>query len=276
MRYVYFFIALALLTSCNPNSKKADSSQSVVSSDSLTAQEAEYLNTRDAYIEQFKPFEKTWNDSLSKVHSEAMADLEVKLRKVLSDSKFSSQGKINLETLINELGFGMLDGLWLEKDSMRIFYTSKNLFLNYFKSQGVGAIKPESLDGVFNCAFASDAYILDFTQIKISSAKVIEAYGMVGLGGQDIGPFPPQLFLAFASTDKYIYLIQKFLDPPIKQLPQCKAVWDSFGPESEMSSAKRDTAFEHYRKCYQRELANDPQFEAIQKQLESMVKYLEP
>lgn len=277
MKYAYIFFSLALLTSCNSNSKKTESDKSVISSDSLTDKEAAYLKTRDAYIEQLKPFEKNWNNnSASKANSKALLELEIRIQEILKDSRYSGQGKINLETLIPSVGFGLLDGLSFEKDSMRIFYTSKNLFLNYYKAHNAGALTPENLDGLFNCAFASDAFILDFTHIKIPSTKSTEAYGMVALGGQDIVLYPPQLFLAYVSTDKYIYLIQKYLDPPSKLLPQCKAVWDSFGPESKMSPTKRDSAFAQYRKCYQAELASDPQFPAIKKQLESMVKYLEP
>jgi hypothetical protein len=277
MKYVYFFVALALLTSCNPNSKKTESSQSVISNDSLTAQEAEYLKTRDTYIEQFKQFEKSpYNDSVSNANSQALLNLEARLREILKGSRYSGQGKINLEVLIPSLGFGMLDGLWFEKDSMRIFYTSKNLFLKYFNSTKIENLIPENLEVTFQTAFASDAFIMDCSHIKISSAKSTAAYGMVGLGGQDIGPYPPQILFAFVSTDKFVYLSQKFLKEPIKQLPQCKSVWDSFGARPQMSIAEQDTAFVHFCKCYQKELSSDPQFESIQKQLESMVMYLEP
>ena len=277
MKYAYFFITLALLSSCNPNSKKSKSDESVISLDSLTDKEVEYLKIRDVYIEQFKPFERSpYSDSLSKVHSEALLDLEIRLQEILKDSRYTGQGKINLEVLIPSMGFGMMDGLWFEKDSMRIIYTSKNLFLDYFKARSIESLMPEGLEGVFQCAYASNSYILDFSHIKISSSKSNAAYGMVGLGGQDTGPYPPQFLFTFVSNDKYIYLIQRLLKKPVKELPQCKSVWDSFGKESLMSMAERDTAFLHFCKCYQIELSSDPQFKGIQKQLESMVKYVEP
>jgi hypothetical protein len=185
----------------------------------------------------------------------------------------------------------MLDGLWVEKDTFRIFYTSKNLFLKYFNTRQIEKL---TLDVTFQSAFASDAFIIDCTHIKISSTKNTDAFGMVGLGGQMTGPFPPQLLLAFVSTDKYVYLAQKFLNEPIKQLPQCKSIYEGINAEAQKygeqyrASNLQDTAainkqfkleevaFTKYCECYRKELPSDSQFEAIQKQLESMVKYLEP
>src|SRR5258708_18737043 len=157
MKYVYFFIALALLSSCNPKSKKSDLDESVITSDSLTDKEAEYVKTRNSYIKQIEQLPKSKvADSLFKMNTNGLSDLEVKLREILKDSKYSTQGKINLETLVSELGFGMLDGLWFEKDSMRIFYTSKNLFLKYFKANQVEVLMPENLDATFQSAFFPD------------------------------------------------------------------------------------------------------------------------
>src|SRR5258708_824921 len=151
MKYAYFFIALALLTSCNLNSKKRDSNESATASDSLTDKEAEYLKTRDAYIEQFKPLQKAGLDTLDRMDDRALLDLERRLQEILKDSKYSTQGKNNLITLQGYLGFGMADGLSFEKDSMKIFYTSKNLFFNYYK--GVNKLEmltPDDLPNIFH------------------------------------------------------------------------------------------------------------------------------
>jgi len=167
MKLAYFFIALSLLSGCNLNCK-SQSKESIISSNRLTNKETEYLKTRDAYIAQFKPFEKSWNnDSVSKLHSAALLDLEVKIKEVLKGSHFSGQGKINLETLIPSLGFGMLDGLWFKKDSMRIFYTSKNLFARNFN---VSELIPEVLEAVYQNAFFDNATVENYLTFKISSS----------------------------------------------------------------------------------------------------------
>jgi hypothetical protein len=292
MKYAYFFIALALLSSCNPNSKKSKSDESAIASDSLTDKEAAYFKTRDAYVEQFKPFEKSsYSDSLSKAHSEALLDLEIRLQEILKDSRYTGHGKINLETLIPSMGFGMMDGLWFEKDSMRIFYTSKNLF---FKNFNVSELTPEVFAIVYQNAFFDNAGVESYFTTKISSSKNIEAYGTVGLVTQMDGNFPPNNLFVFVSTDKFVYLIVKEVSGKIKDLPHCKAIGDSINAEAKKygqhyrASNLRDTAalnkqfklekvaFNKYLMCYQKELPSDPQFAAIQKQLESMVKYLEP
>ncbi len=95
--------------------------------------------------------------------------------------------------------------------------------------------------------------------MKISSPKNIDAYVMMGQAGNMSGPSPPDHLFALVSAEKYIYIVKKQLKESIKELPQCKAAWDSIG------FGKFDIAFEHYRKCYQKELSSDLQFEAIQK-----------
>ncbi|HCW07592.1 MAG TPA: hypothetical protein DGG95_09550 [Cytophagales bacterium] len=275
MKYLGFLLALTFLSSCNQNSKKNEQDISVISSDSLTDKEADYLKTRDAYIEQFKPLQKAGLDTLNKMEDRAMHDLEVRLREILKDSKYSAQGNISLVTLLGYLGFGMLDGLSFEKDSMRIDYTSKNLFVNYFGINPSGKLSPNELETIFNKGILWDAFTTNFFQTKIISQKDVNAYGMIGQVGNMSGPSPPQTLFALVATDKYVYIIKKEVKPKVKELLQCKEVWDSFGTEVQRSVEKYDTAFEHYRRCYQKEFKNDPQFESIKKQLEVMVKYIE-
>ncbi len=290
MKYAYFLLALALLSSCNVNSKKSKSDESVISSDSLTDKEAEYLKTRDAYIEQFKLFERSpYSDSLSKVHSEALLDLEIRLQEILKDSRYTGHGKINLETLIPSMGFGMMDGLWFEKDSLRMFYISKNLFLNYF-NVNMNNLTNDDLAVIFQSAFFDNAGVFNFAHTRINE----NAIGAVALVTQMTSPFPPYTMFAIVSKGDFIYLIERQFKKPIVELPKCKSISDSIIAEAEKqgdryrASNLQDTAalnkrhkldelaFSKHCECYQKELANDPQFEAIQKQLESMVKYLEP
>src|SRR5258706_6175447 len=280
MKYSYFFIGLALLNSCNVNSKKSKLVESVISSDSITDKEAEYLKTRDAYIEQFKPLQKAGLDTLDRMDDRARLHLEGMLHEILKDSKFSRQGKNNLITLQGYLGFGMMDGLSFEKDSMKIFYTSKNLLFDYSKFNGsihqLDKLTSDDLPHIFHWTVLSDAFVTNFSSMKLASSKNIDAYVMIGQVGNMSGPGPPQNLFALASDGQFVYVIEKELKAQINELPQCKAVWDSFGTEVQTSVEKYDTAFEHYRKCFQKDLPTDPQFVAIQKQLESMVKYLEP
>jgi len=221
MKYAYFFIALALLSSCTLNQKNHESIQFINSSDSLTAQEAEYLKTRDAYIEQFKPLQKARLDTLGKMDDRALLDLEKKLKEILKDAKYSGQGKINLETLQGYLGFGMLDGLAFEKDSMRIFYTTKSLFVKYFN---IKEFNSEAFGGVFHSAFFSDAAVEPYFSMKMNSIKKAEAYGTVGFVTQMSGPYPPNHLFVLVSTEKYVYMNCKEI--LMEDLPNCKAPWD--------------------------------------------------
>jgi hypothetical protein len=270
MKYAYFFIALALLSFCNSKSRKNESDESISSSDSLTTKEAEYLITRDSYIKQFEPLQKTGLDTIDRMDDRALLDLERSLQEILKDSKYSTQGKINLRTLRGYLGFGMADGLYFEKDSMRIFYTSKNLFKEYYKGvDQLEKLTPDDLPNIFQWTVLTDVFVTNFFSKKIVYTKNIIAYVMIGQTGNMSGPGPPDHLFALISADKYVYVITKTPKEPIKELPQCKAIGDSIG------KIEFDTLFEHYRKCYLKNLPSDPQFERIKKQLESMVKYLE-
>jgi len=219
MMYRYFFIALALLSSCNPNSKKTESDQSD-SEDIFTEQEVQYLKTRDAYIEQFKPLQKAGLDTLDRMDDRARLHLEEMLHEILKDSKYSTQGKNNLVTLQGYLGFGMADGLYFEKDSMTIFYTSKNLFLDYYKGRinRLNILDSNDLPLIFQWTVLKYAFTTNFFSMKIDSQKNDEEYVMIGQTGNASGPSPPDHLFALVVARKYVYIITKNINQTIKEL----------------------------------------------------------
>jgi len=265
----------------------------------LTANELEYLKLRDRYIKYFQSDAiKEIDDKIDKQESDSLIELEKRLHGILNDCRLNSitkEGKINLETLFGEMGFGMLDGLVATKDSMRIFCTSRNLFFDYFKK---GKIPPldnlttENLENLFNSAFSTDAHITNFYSSKIPAQNNIQVYGMVGMYAQDIGLFLPDHAFIFLADDNFIYMADKPLKQPVKQIPECKSIWDSINSESQKAlqiyddSQLKDTAsfnkYEHldglayaeYCSCFQRELKKDSQFEEIQKEIDKIVQYI--
>jgi len=108
------------------------------------------------------------------------------------------------------------------------------------------------------------------------------------------GPFPPNHLFVFVSKNKFVYLIAKEVNEKINELPKCKFIGDSIIAEGQKYGERyrasklqdtaainkqfnlREVAFNKCLECYQKELAKNPQFEAIKNRLESMVKYLEP
>ncbi len=268
-----------------------------------TNKELEYFNVRDNYINYFKNISvinRDWTKT-DKQDKDSLLVLEKKLREVLKGSKIDSvvrYGKINLETLQQDLGFGMLDGLVLNKyssNSLQIFVTSKELFFDYFKSQQINSIDnltPRQLDDILT-SLVSDAHSTVFYSEKISSTNSNQVYGGIETIAQDFGRFTPDIIFALKSNGNYIYIIQKYLDKPINGMKDCQAIYDSIYSDSEkhfmtyQASNLQDTtafnkiiqlevtAWEKYCECYQKNFRNDKQFELILKQIINIVQYVE-
>ena len=261
---------------------------------SQTASEQKYLKARDSYIKYFSS--KDWNDFFFEQEKDSLDDLEKKLRDVMKDSPIhNTTAKINLETLFEGIGFGMLDGLTFHNDSLRIFYTTKNLFMQYFHDRRLNKIDlltPEELENIFQSTFYSDAALTNFTFLKISQAIDVQAYGMVGTVAQDIGPLLPQYILVFISKGNFIYMIEKDIKNQISEIPACKSVWESNYLKSENNfkeyqqsnlkdtlAIKRDfnaeeLAWDQYCECYRKKLSTTAQFIIIKKQMDTMVHYI--
>lgn len=303
MKYKYLIIALILFASCSSGGKKKHPHHTNTPGPVISGKDHQndkvlaYLKRRDDYIKRFKKLQYTdSDDSLYKSDSLALIDLQKRLRKILKNSQYSSKGEINLQTLIVEMGFGMLDGLTFKKDSMFICYTTKQLLFDYFKNIKVGPLNdldPKNLEAIFNGAYGDDVGITNFSYIKIPSEKDIQAYGMVAVVGQDIGPFLPNYLYVLVSKGNYIYMAEKPLKQSIKQLPKCISIWDSIGSGSQKSdenyrkSDLQDTvaasrsdhlenvAWTKYCDCFQKEFKKDSQFKEIRSQLIKMSNFLE-
>jgi hypothetical protein len=268
-----------------------------------TNKELEYLKVRDNYIRYFKDI-SVINRDLTKIDrqdNDSLIVLEKILREVLKGSKIDSvvsYGKINLETLQQDLGFGMLDGLVLNKyssNSLQIFVTSRALFFDSFKSQKINSIDnltPRQLDDILT-ALVSDAHATVFYSEKISSTKSNQVYWGIETISQDIGRYTPDIIFTLISNGNYIYIIQKYLDKPINGIKDCQAIYDSIYSKSEnyfmtyQASNLQDTtafnkkiqlevtAWEKYCDCYQKNFRNDMQFDPILKQIKNIVQYVE-
>jgi hypothetical protein len=267
-------IVLTLFLSCNSKS----STDSI--KNELTKEELEYLQKRDEYIDRLQRIQNrksaTGNsDSLYKAERRAMSELEGKLKVILKDSRFSDKGKINLETLLGYLGFGLLDGLSFDKDSLQIFYTSKNLFFKYFQitDDQFDRLSPAVFENVFQSAYQFDAHLTNFSFVRLHSTDNVKAYGMVAELAQITGRFTPQFIYVLVSIGDFVYIAQKELKEPIKEIPRCISVWDSI--VSKHSQPVDDDVFEKYCNCYRKDLINDSQFPAILRQLQSMASYLQ-
>ena len=297
-------LTLGFISACNLSNNKTNSiSRLPTEQDSVgqTNKELEYLKVRNSYVQYFKKNYENNPDwtTIDKQDNDSLLVLEKMLREILKDAGIDSivrYGKINLETLTPELGFGMLDGLVLNKySSPQIFVTSKTLFFDYFKSQQINSIQnltSKQLDDIFS-ALISDARATVFYSEKISSNKNSEVYGSIVKIGQDIGRFPPDNIFVLVANGDYIYIIQKYLDKPINEISECQAIYDSIYIDSQKyfdvyrasnltdkaainkTFELEETAWNKYCECYQKNFKSDKQYDSVLKQIEKIVQYVE-
>ncbi len=279
------------------------SCDSVDKSGQQTTNDREYLTTRNNYIRHFKNLVgKIVDDKLYEQDTDSLLVLEKKLRDILEGSRINNitqDGKINLKTLIDGMGFGMLDGLMVNKDSLRIFCTSKYLFNEYFNQYfeknkinkfDYRAIK--NIEDIFNSVFYSDAHITNFTSIKTPVQNNIQGSGFVGVVAQCEGLFLPEYLYIFFVDDNFIYMTEERLKQPLRQIPKCKSIWDSTYLKAQeffeiyRASKLNDTtaihkqfqleqlAWDKYCNCFQNELKYDNQFNSIMTQTNKTFQYI--
>jgi hypothetical protein len=293
--------------SCNLSDKKTPPTTSSTSSlesniknpKSYRDKEIEYLKVRNKYIKYFE--NSPDEDKSYKQNEDSLLVLDKMLKEILKDSqteKFINKGSINLETLLNEQGFGMLDGIILNKEYPNYFktvVTSKGLFFEYFKSEPISSLDnltSKKLSLIFN-SIISEASTTIFYSEKIHSKKYNNVYGCIGTVSQDIGPFSPDHIFVLIANEDYVFLIGKYTDKPLKENIQCQAIYDSITLISKKhqetyraSNLKNKTAFnkhieleetawKKYCECYHNNFKNDNIYNDVHKQLEKIVRDFE-
>jgi hypothetical protein len=266
------------------------------------SQELKYLKTRDSYIEYFKKM-TTKNPDWTKVdrqNNDSLLVLEKLLKEILKNSIVKG-GKINLETLVGELGFGNLDGLVLNKnnvvrDSTQVFVTTKTLFLEYFKKAQINSIdnlSKEQLDDIFTSAFGGgEAHATTFSIVEKTLKKDSQTYGCIGSFGQESGEAAaPDCIFVLASKGIFIYIFLEYLDTSIIELRECKSTSDSLYSQShkyeklyDESNPKdkslinkavdfQEVAWKQYCECYQNNLKDEAVFDKIRNQVIKVMQY---
>lgn len=269
-----------------------------------TNQELKYLKTRDNYIEYFKKVTSNNPDwtKVDKQNIDSLLVLEKLLKEILKNS-IAEKGKINLETLVEELGFGNLDGLVsnrnnVVRDSAQVFVSTKTLFFDYFKNTQINSIdylSREQLDNIFTFAFGGgEAHATTFSIVEKSFTKDSRTYGCIGSFGQESGEAAaPDCILVLVSKGNFIYIILEYLDISIKELRECKSISDSLYSQSHKyeklynESNPKDkslinksvffleSSYKQYYECYQKNLRDKVVFEKIKNQVINVMKYAE-
>ena len=260
--------------------------------------EEKYFETRDNFIRQFEKASVPI-DVLDKKDQHALAELESQLKPIIGPvnvAGFPKEGKINLETLQQDYGFGQVDGLRFSAKEEYLFVTTDNILKKYLAGQ------PElpkdlaelSKTGEFYVrAITAEAAVTYFAEIPVKSANeksYVRAF--LGLTAQDIGPFIPKDIFVFVTNGNRILAVQSPAATVITEIPECRNEWERFAKKSSdamevsrSSGSKNQKAsdesvqyeeqgFEAYHRCYEREAKNQKFFASLEKQAQSIVDRL--
>jgi hypothetical protein len=233
------------------------------------ALEDQYFATRDSYIQKFSA---TTSDSFTD-NQNALEILEQKIKTIIGPVNiegFSGKGEINLETLYNELGFGMLDGVvYRSKDASLVVTTSR--ILNRYLSDGKYTAKDLATlaedEGFYTAALFSDVAVSLYTPIPlIKNNNTDSVYAYIGLIAQDIGPFLPDRIFVIAKRDERVFFVTALVSNPPPEIESCKKVW------FETAKKNEEAAYSAYQECYGKSIRESSFYKDVSKQADEIVK----
>ena len=265
--------------------------------------EEKYFETRDEFIRQFStassPEANSDERALSKLEK-ALSKLEKQLQLIIGPvdvAHFPKRGKINLETLRQDAGFGQVDGLRFGSEDELLFVTTTgllNAYLQQHKELPTELGKLAKAEEFYSLAFDWDAAVTHFAEVPVRTTNDKSfAYAFLGLWGQDIGPFPPKhLFVFFANGDR-VFVVSTDVQSSIDQIAECKDVWDGFKKKSDAAFAAyqaselkeqkasddmvryEEEGFRAYCRCFEQRAKMEPFFKQLTEQAQTLVDNLQ-
>jgi len=252
----------------------------------------EYLETRDGFIRQFS----TASAPEPKSDEKALSKLEKQLQLIIGSidvAHFPKRGKINLETLYQDGGFGQVDGLRFDTKHELLFVTTAGLLNSYLqqhKELPTELSKLAKAEEFYSLVFNWDVAVTHFTDVPVRTTNDKSfASAFLGLWAQDIGLFlPKHLFIFFVNGDR-VFVVSAEVQSNINQIAECKDLWDKFKKKSDAAFAKYraselkdqkaidDThryevdGFKGYCTCFDQKAKMEPFFKQLTKQAQTLV-----
>jgi hypothetical protein len=265
--------------------------------------EEKYFETRDNFIRQFSTASSPEANSYEKAHSKlekALSKLEKQLQLIIGHvdvAHFPKRGKINLETLEQDAGFGQVDGLRFDSKHGLLFVTTTGLLNSYLqqhKELPTELGKLAKAEEFYSLVFYWNEAATHFAEVPVRTTNDKSfAYAFLGLWAQDIGPFPPKdLFVFFANGDR-VFVVSTEVQSNIDQIAECKDVWAGFKKKSDAASAAyqaselkdqkatddtvryEEEGFRAYCQCFEQRAKMEPFFKQLTKQAQTLVDNLQ-
>ena len=256
--------------------------------------EEKYLEARDNFIGHFS----TASSLDDKSDQKALSKLEKQLQLIIGPvdvAHFPKRGKINLETLQQDAGFGQVDGLRFRSEYELLFVTTTgllNAYLQQNKELPMELGKLAKAERFYSLALDWDAAVTHFAELPVRTTNDKSfAYAFLGLWGQDIGPFPPKhLFVFFANGDR-VFVVSTEAKSKIDQIAECKDLWESLNKKSYAASAadqasdlkqkgtdvmqREEEDFRAYCTCFEQRVKAEPLLKQLTKQAQTLVDNLQ-
>jgi hypothetical protein len=265
-----------------------------------------YVATRDKAIaalnrKNIKPEQQSEREKL------ALADLTRQLKAIVGPYEvkgFEPTGKINLETLIKEVGFGMLDGLSFQgRDGKSSFVvTTPELFRRWLvgtskswaKITNTEQLAEQALksEDVYTRAVTSDAALLSFGELPIRKASPVALALLAAQTQDDSVMLQPAVVVVSTLTGDRVVIAQ--LEPAIASgdIPACSEIFKSYETranalyEKYRASGLKDTKLfdqytklqteggRAYRRCYGEKIRGTPYFDRATAQAQDFLDSL--
>jgi hypothetical protein len=275
---------------------------------STASPEEQYFHARDQYIDRFTkvPDSKPQVTEFGADMDKALLDLEGQLKAIIGPIQvegFPNQGRNNIYTLTNELGFNMVDGLRYTNQNDILFVTTKALLNNYLQRN---PDYPKNLNqlsetGEFGSTvnfyrevFDEDTSVTTYLELPIKRANgQTFARAFLGISSQDIGPsyIPTQIFVIAARENK-IFVVSTQAKTKIEQISQCQKQSDDLWKQAdevliayrksglknsslfEKNTKLEEQSFTEYQHCFGREAKKAKFFAPLTSEVQTMINRL--
>ncbi|MDR3463833.1 MAG: hypothetical protein P4L76_16110 [Beijerinckiaceae bacterium] len=213
----------------------------------------DYLASRDRAIAALADSSRPGFDAKEKA---ARASLETKLRAVIGPVAPAGfrpiDGKINLETLSADLGFGQLDGLRFDKrnPTTKIVVTTQALLRQWIAGQNARGsdadshvpteiVKAVASESFYTFAISSDAAVAKFADLPVNAPGATIATVLLVQRRQDVVLSVPDELMASVVRGDVVFVAAQSLLGKVPPIPACDEIWHSH-------EKKRDEAMAAY------------------------------
>lgn len=251
-----------------------------------------YLAARNRYIGQFKIAPPDGPRT-----ARALDDLDRQLNQIVprwSAPGFPRRGKINLQTLVDELDFALLDGIVYKAGDTSVLVTTRTLLQQWLAEEkdrwhgkpDFSTVLPDAYrdGGFYTQALSNDAAAFLYGPLPVRTSSTGRTIAQLAGFGQDLllGSGPTTLLVVAERGDR-IFIAEQTLKAPTVSVPVCRSLMEGILARARAAAARNteqsfqleQDADRAYRLCFARYLSQQPQYGAIVQQAQTLADLLD-